>query len=87
MTDLFDNDPRRDPEAPARKSPLPSSKQRRVIEYLRQHGSITTKQAVELIGRNLYANAAHHVGATLRRMVARGMIERVKPGLFTLKTP
>lgn len=63
-----------------------SPKQQQILAYVRQHGSITTQAATELVGGNLYANAAFHVGQTLSRMVFHGMIRRVKPGHFVEAT-
>ena len=62
-----------------------SPKQKAVIEHCYICGKITTEAAVELIGRNIYCNAGKHVGATLATMVKRGLLVRVRPGLFILR--
>ena len=78
MTDMF-------PTAPSRAlPPRLSPKQAKVMRYLQEHDTITLSIAVDLIGGNLYCNEAKHVGVTLSTMVKRGLIERVKPGLFRL---
>jgi predicted transcriptional regulator of viral defense system len=59
-----------------------TTKQNAVMAFLRQHGQMTLSQAVELIGGDVYANQAFHVGNVLRRMIARGMIRRVKRGVY-----
>ncbi len=69
---------------PARKS---SKKQDAVLAFLREAPTITLDQAVAVIGRNLYANAKFHVGNVLSNMVKRGMLRRIKPGLFALAEP
>jgi hypothetical protein len=51
---------------------------------LRTPGELTLARAVELIGGNLYANAPKHVGVTLSNMVRRGLLVRVRPGVFEL---
>ncbi len=61
-----------------------SPHQRAVVTYLKANHTITSAQATALIGRHIYANAEKHVGATLSRMVDRGLIVRVKRGHFRL---
>jgi len=61
-----------------------SPKQRAVIEHLRKAGQITLTEAVCLIGRDIYANQKFHVGNVLSNMVKRGLLMRVKPGVFKL---
>ncbi len=63
-----------------------SSKQRTILDHLRTNETVSTEQAVTLIGGNIYANKAKWVGATLGRMVRRGLIVRIKPGLFRMPT-
>ncbi|MDV7393399.1 hypothetical protein RZS08_18645 [Arthrospira platensis SPKY1] len=62
----------------------PSPKQAKILAALKDADEITLADAVKLIGGNLYCNAEKHVGVTLSGMVKRGMIERVKPGVFRL---
>lgn len=60
-----------------------SRKQSVIVEFMRKSGGkITLSQAVALTGKNLYANAQFHTGATLARMVKRGLVRRIKPGVF-----
>jgi len=61
-----------------------SPKQNAVIRFLRENHELTLNQAVDLIGKDVYANARFHVGNVLSNMVKRKMIIRVKPGLFAL---
>ncbi len=61
-----------------------SPKQKAVIEHCHICGKITLEAAVELIGRNIYANAGKHVGATLSTMVKRRLLVRIRPGVFVL---
>ena len=61
-----------------------SPKQRTIIAAIRERGEITLRGAVGLIGGDIYTNAEKHVGAVLANMVKRGMIVRVKPGVFGL---
>jgi predicted transcriptional regulator of viral defense system len=68
-----------------------SIKQRRILGALiaskslnLDDGTITLEDATRLVGSDLYCNARKHVGAVLSRMVDRGLIERVKPGVFRL---
>jgi hypothetical protein len=63
---------------------MKSPKQSVILSALRHQPEITLAEAVKLIGGNLYCNAEKHVGALLSNMVKRGMIERVKPGVFRL---
>lgn len=62
----------------------PSPKQAAILTALRATPEMTLSEAVRLIGGNLYCNAEKHVGVMLSNMVKRGMIERVKPGVFRL---
>lgn len=59
-----------------------SSKQQKIMQHVQAHGSITLTEAVGLVGGNLYANDSKHVGAVLSRLVHRGLLVRIKPGLF-----
>jgi predicted transcriptional regulator of viral defense system len=61
-----------------------SRKQQAVIRSEKMNGFITLKEAVRLVGGDVYANADKHTGAILSNMVKRGMLIRVKPGTFKL---
>ena len=61
-----------------------STKQFEIVEAIKKHGHITKKEAVEIVGKNIYCNADFHVGNILSNMVKKGMIKRLKPGIFTL---
>ncbi len=63
---------------------LLSPKQYLVIETLREQGTLSLEQAVALIGHGVYANRKHWVGLVLANMVRRGLIVRVKRGVFGL---
>ena len=66
-----------------------SPKQSKIIAAMNaaSNAQITLDEAVGLIGGNLYCNANQHVGQTLSRMVKRGLIVRVRPGVFRLPAP
>jgi len=64
-----------------------SPKRRMILVTLRERQTLTLDDAVELIGRDIYANKKFHVGNVLSAMVKQGLIRRVKPGVFTLPTP
>ena len=59
-----------------------SSKQAVLMLELQKCGTLTLARAIELVGQDIYDNRAKHVGAILTRMVKRGLIVRVKPGVF-----
>lgn len=61
-----------------------SPKQSVIIHYLRDHQDINLGKSIELIGGNIYCNERFHVGNILSNMVKRGMIVRVKRGVFAL---
>jgi len=63
-----------------------SPKQKIVIAALQLRQPATTEELLSLPCMDYYANGAKHLGALLSNMVKRGMIERVKPGLFQLPT-
>lgn len=60
-----------------------SPKQSAILIALSCKPEITLQDAIKLVG-NYYRNAAKHTGAVLSTMVRRGMIERIRPGVFTL---
>lgn len=62
----------------------PSAKQTAVLAYLKINGTITTAQAADLVGNNIYHNSHKHTGALLANMIKRGMIRRAKKGVFAL---
>lgn len=62
----------------------PSPKQAKVLAMLREKPEITLQEAVAVIGTDIYANACKHVGVTLANMVKRGMLRRIKKGVFGL---
>ena len=61
-----------------------SPKQNIVRDFLRMNHTITIKQAVELIGQDIYTNREFHVGNILRRMVKRRLLEKEKRGVYRL---
>lgn len=81
QVNLFTGECESDRRAHIRTSP-PSQKQAAILARLSQHGEITLSKAVELVGGDIHTNERFHVGNILSRMVKRGMIERVKPGVF-----
>lgn len=60
---------------------MKTRKQQKIIEFLMTHETMTKNDAMGLID-DYYCNGAKHVGDILSRMVKRGFIERIKPGLF-----
>jgi hypothetical protein len=62
----------------------PSPKQQVILKTLANQREISIAQAVRLIGGNIYCNEAKHVGSLLSNMVKRGMIQRIRPGVFAL---
>jgi predicted HTH transcriptional regulator len=68
--------------APSR-GPL-NKEQREVIRLLKERGTLTIAEAVKIFGRHIYCNATDHIGRRLARMVKRGLIVRLKPGVFAL---
>ena len=61
-----------------------SPKQRAIIADVTLNGIITLAEATALVGRNVYANAEKHTGALLANMVKKGLLVRLKPGVFSL---
>lgn len=62
----------------------PSRKQQSILRSAKMNGFVTLKEAVRIVGGDIYANAGKHVGSILSNMVKRGMLVRVKPGVFKL---
>lgn len=61
-----------------------SANQALVIAYLRKSRTVTLEEAVNLWGQSIHANKHKHMSRRFARMVNRGMIVRIKPGLFKL---
>jgi hypothetical protein len=61
-----------------------SPKQQTVIDHLSKHPTMTLSDAVELIGRDVYANKRFHVGCVLTRMIKRKLIVRLKRNCYAL---
>ncbi|MCP4974603.1 MAG: type IV toxin-antitoxin system AbiEi family antitoxin domain-containing protein [Maribacter sp.] len=61
-----------------------SEKQTIILNHLKENETISTQEAVNLIGYGIYCNRSNYVAKTLSRMVKNGSIARVKPGLFRL---
>lgn len=57
-----------------------SEKQQKVLNWIRQNGSIRTSEAITIIGRDYHPERG--VGDTLSRMVKARLISRIKPGHF-----
>lgn len=65
-----------------------TSKQKAIINYLHYiQNTITLSEAVEIIGKNIYANKERYVSLAMARMVKKGLIKRIKLGLFELNGP
>jgi len=61
-----------------------SEKQKKVLEYCREHdGKITKQEAMTIIDTH-YCNGEKHVGDVLSRMVNAGLLIREKPGNFRI---
>lgn len=60
-------------------------KQQKILEFLMSHETMTKKDAMGMIDTHFH-NGDKHVGEVLSRMVKRGFITRIKPGLFKLKS-
>lgn len=58
--------------------------QAEVMRLLRERGTLTLDDAVAIFGKRIYHNASAHIGARMSRMVDRGLIVRVKPGVFAI---
>lgn len=60
-------------------------KQRLIVDYIREHGSITVEQCQSVPGVNTYyCNGAKHCGNLLRTMQKSGLLERVKKGTYRI---
>jgi hypothetical protein len=58
-----------------------STKQQAIMMYLERHAEISLAQALSLCG-GYYANGQKHMGGVLTNMIRRGLIVRVRPGLY-----
>jgi len=64
-----------------------TDKQKRtaILQAARNNGgTITKKEAVELLKHCYYMHAANYVGPILSTLVRRGQLTRIKPGFFEL---
>lgn len=59
--------------------------QETILNYTKANGgSITKKEAIDLIGDRYYFNADKYVGEVLSRMVKAQFLIRIKPGVFKI---
>jgi predicted transcriptional regulator of viral defense system len=64
---------------------MPSNKQNAILNFARSNNcEITKKKAVELIGHHYYCSKEKYVGEVLSRMVKKGLLNRIKPGVFEI---
>lgn len=62
-----------------------STKQRKIINFIRETGSITVEQCQSMPGVNTYYyNGAKHCGNLLRNMARQGFLVRIKRGLYEI---
>lgn len=62
-----------------------SVKQQRLVDFaLKNDGAIQTSQANNLLQHCFYANHKKYVGLILKRLVAKGILTRQKPGHYTI---
>lgn len=60
-------------------------KQRLIVSFIREYGSITVEQCQSVSGVNTYyCNGAKHCGNLLRTMAKSGLLERVKKGTYRI---
>jgi len=65
---------------------MTSRKQSILLAELAKTGELTLDRAVKLVG-DQYHNQRNHTGNILRNMVKRGLLERVRPGVFRRPKP
>jgi len=70
---------------PKSKMRKPSEKQKAILRFLLD-GDKKKSEIVEQFGRWYYANASHHVGQLLHRMIDRNLIVRVRRGVYGRRT-
>jgi len=63
-----------------------TDKQKKIIQAVHdsQDKQMTKAQAVQMLKNEYYSNAGKYVGDILSRMVAAGLLQRVKNGVFKL---
>lgn len=63
---------------------MPSHKQKEILRLFHPGIEITKQTIVKNCGLRYYHNAEKYIGEILSRMVAQGLIDRVRPGVFVL---
>lgn len=61
-----------------------SHKQGLIVAFMRGKESVTKKEITEKYGFWYYTNEAFHIGALLSNMVKRGILIRIKKGVFKI---
>jgi hypothetical protein len=56
--------------------------QKQILDFIKQNGGITKKQATELIGHPSLPNTSEYIGLCLTRMVGAKMIRRTMRGVY-----
>jgi hypothetical protein len=59
-----------------------SSKQSLIYALFEGREEITKKEVISLLRWSYYHNAEKYIGEMLSRMVSRGILKRVRPGVF-----
>jgi hypothetical protein len=59
-----------------------SEKQSFILGLLESKEQITKKEVCSYLARRYYHNGEKYIGEVLSRMVQRGILKRVKPGVF-----
>ncbi len=57
-----------------------------LINHCKQEGQITTAEANDLLKRFYYHNHQHYVSEILTRLVKSGVFQRVKNGLYIIRS-
>lgn len=64
-----------------------TSKQQILVDYaIKNNGQIQSCEANKLLQHYFYANHKKYVGLILSRLVAVGILNRQKPGVFAINT-
>lgn len=64
---------------------MPSFAQSKILNFMNNEKEYSLEEIMKGIGYSLYCNSNKHFGVILSRMVKKGILIRVKKGVFKIK--
>jgi predicted transcriptional regulator of viral defense system len=62
-----------------------TAQQREILDYLKTKEQATIHEIYDNVSWTYYNNYAHYIGELMSNLVRKGLVERIKPGIFRIK--